>query len=81
MSTINPGSGYIKSIPGIVSSANVIPISTIAPRQRGIGYEPIVNLESGRLLLVKKCIHNWCKVSTDKYSGWIQTNNVWGIIK
>ena len=45
LSTINPGSGYIKSIPGIVSSANVIPISTIAPRQRGIGYEPIVNLE------------------------------------
>ena len=43
--------------------------------------KPIVNLESGRLLLVKKCIHNWCKVSTDKYSGWIQTNNVWGIIK
>ena len=43
--------------------------------------KPIVNLESGRLLLVKKCIHNWCKVSTDKYSGWIQANNVWGIIK
>ena len=43
--------------------------------------KPIVNLESGRLLLVKKCIHNWCKISTDKYSGWIQANNVWGIIK
>ena len=40
--------------------------------------KPIINLESGRLLLVKKCIKNWCKVSTDKYSGWIQTNNVWG---
>ena len=43
--------------------------------------KPIVNLENGRLLLVKKCIHNWCKISTDKYSGWIQSNNVWGIIK
>ena len=40
--------------------------------------KPIINLESGRLLLVKKCIKTWCKVSTDKYSGWIQTNNVWG---
>ena len=40
--------------------------------------KPIINLESGRLLLVKKCIKNWCKVSTNKYSGWIQTNNVWG---
>jgi SH3-like domain-containing protein len=43
--------------------------------------KPIINLESGRLLLVKKCIKNWCKVSTDKYSGWVQTKNVWGKVK
>ena len=43
--------------------------------------EPIVNLESGRLLLVKKCKKNWCKVSTDQYIGWIQTDNIFGIIK
>ena len=43
--------------------------------------KPIAKIQKGRLLLYKKCRKNWCKVSTDKYSGWIQTNNVWGIIK
>ena len=40
--------------------------------------KPIAKIQKGRLLLYKKCRKNWCKVSTDKYSGWIQTNNVWG---
>ena len=43
--------------------------------------KPIVNLQSGRLLLVKKCKKKWCKVSTDQYIGWIQTENIFGIIK
>ena len=43
--------------------------------------KPIVNLQSGRLLLVKKCKKSWCKVSTDQYIGWIQTGNIFGIIK
>ncbi len=41
--------------------------------------EPLLKLEKGRLLIIKKCIKNWCKIKTDKYKGWIQTNNVWGI--
>jgi len=43
--------------------------------------KPIINLQSGRMLFVKKCKKNWCKVSTDKYTGWIQTNDVFGVIK
>ena len=43
--------------------------------------KPIVNLQSGRLLLIKKCKKKWCKVSTDQYVGWIQTDNIFGIIK
>ena len=39
---------------------------------------PIVKLEKGRLLIVKKCKNNWCKIKTDKYKGWIDNNNVWG---
>ena len=42
---------------------------------------PIVKLEKGRLLIVKKCKKKWCKVSTDKYKGWILANNVFGNIK
>ena len=43
--------------------------------------KPIINLQSGRMLFVKKCKKNWCKVSTDKYTGWIQKNDVFGVIK
>ena len=40
--------------------------------------KPIVRLKKGRLVIVKKCISNWCKINTGKYKGWIQANNVWG---
>ena len=43
--------------------------------------KPIVRLEKGRLLIIKKCNNNWCNIITDDYNGWIKTNNIWGSIK
>ena len=40
--------------------------------------KPIAKLEKGRLLIIKKCKINWCKVRTENYSGWIKTTNIWG---
>ena len=40
--------------------------------------KPIARLEKGRLLLVKKCKKSWCKVETVNYTGWLETNNIWG---
>ena len=40
--------------------------------------KPIVKLEKGRLMIVKKCEIKWCKVKTSDYSGWIKVNNTWG---
>ena len=40
--------------------------------------KPILKIEKGRLLLVKKCKKKWCKVKTKNYLGWIKTNNIWG---
>ena len=40
--------------------------------------KPLVILEKGRLCLVSKCKDNWCKIKTDKYSGWIKKENLWG---
>ena len=40
--------------------------------------EPIINIEKGRLLLIKKCRPNWCKIISGKYKGWIENDNVWG---
>ena len=41
--------------------------------------KPLVKLEKGRLVIIKKCEVNWCKIETGSYSGWIDTKNVWGI--
>ena len=41
--------------------------------------EPLAKLEKGRLVIIKKCKLNWCKIESGNYSGWIETINVWGI--
>ena len=40
--------------------------------------KPLAKLDSGRLLLIKKCEKNWCNVNTDQFSGWVDNNNIWG---
>ena len=40
--------------------------------------KPLAKLEKGKLLIVKKCQENWCKVSDENYLGLINTNNAWG---
>ena len=40
--------------------------------------KPVVWVDIGRLLIIKKCKKNWCKVQTKKYKGWIETTNIWG---
>ena len=42
---------------------------------------PIVRIEKGRLLIVRKCENSWCEITTGDYSGWIKAENVWGSIK
>ena len=42
--------------------------------------KPLAKIEKGRLLIVKKCEKNWCNIKTDKFSGWINKNNIWGEI-
>ncbi len=40
--------------------------------------KPIANIESGKLFVLEKCKKNWCEVSSQNYSGWINMLNVWG---
>jgi len=40
--------------------------------------KPIAKLETGRLVLIKKCKINWCKIKTGNYSGWIIKSSLWG---
>ena len=42
---------------------------------------PIVRLEKGRLLIIKKCENKWCKITSDGYSGWLKAENIWGSVR
>ena len=39
---------------------------------------PLANIKQGRVLVVKKCDGNWCKVQTGNFKGWIDNKNLWG---
>jgi len=42
--------------------------------------KPMARLETGRLVLIKKCKIKWCKITSGKYTGWIEKNYLWGKI-
>jgi SH3-like domain-containing protein len=39
---------------------------------------PLANIKQGRVLVVKKCDGNWCKVQTENLKGWVDNKNLWG---
>ena len=41
--------------------------------------KPIAQIKEGRLLIVEKCEENWCKITSEKFKGWIKTDNIWGL--
>ena len=42
--------------------------------------EPLARIDKGRLLIVKECKNNWCRIRTGKMSGWVEKKNLWGSI-
>jgi SH3-like domain-containing protein len=42
--------------------------------------KPIAKIKKGRLLVIKKCENNWCKVKTKNFTGWVNKDNLWGSI-
>ena len=42
--------------------------------------KPIVILKEGRLCKIHKCKDEWCKVSVEKYKGWVKKNILWGLL-
>ena len=63
----------LKKVNSLIVSENTILFSKASKFSK-----PLAKLEKGKLLIVKKCQENWCKVSDENYLGWINTNNVWG---
>ena len=42
--------------------------------------EPITNIKKGRLLIIKKCEKDWCKIESENFKGWVNNKNLWGTI-
>ena len=40
--------------------------------------KPVAQIREGRLLIIKKCEQNWCKITSEEFEGWIKTDNIWG---
>ena len=72
-------SGWIHSIMLTKSNSLIVLEEKIVFKNNSKFSEPVVKLEKGRLVTIKKCKLNWCKIESDNYSGWIETKNVWGI--
>ncbi len=43
--------------------------------------KPIVRLEIGRLVLIKKCNIEWCKITSSDFVGWVFRGDLWGNTK
>ena len=41
---------------------------------------PIAILKKGRLVKIKKCKKNWCKIVTSEFKGWIKKESLWGLL-
>ena len=41
---------------------------------------PIAILKKGRLVKIKKCKNEWCKVVAGDYKGWLKKESLWGLL-
>jgi len=76
----NSGWVHISQLSKKKSAIN-IKNNSIIYKKSTIFSKPIVRLESGRLVLIKKCKKEWCKIKSGDYSGWILKSVLWGKIK
>ena len=41
---------------------------------------PVAILKKGRLVRIKKCKEEWCRVNTGKFKGWVKKESLWGLL-
>ena len=41
---------------------------------------PIAIIKRGRLVKIKKCKNDWCKVVTGDFKGWLKKESLWGLL-
>ena len=41
---------------------------------------PVAILKKGRLVRIKKCKEEWCRVNTGEFKGWVKKESLWGLL-
>ena len=75
----NSGWIHVSLLSGKKTAINKIKDSVIFTSDT-IYSKPLVRVDRGRLLFIKKCKINWCKVNSGNYLGWIEKKSLWGKI-
>ena len=77
----------LKNNSGWIHSSQLKPVNSIIPIEDKILFKkpsnfskPIAKVQTGRVLIIQKCVERWCKIKSGKFKGWIQTDNIWGSI-
>ena len=76
----NNGWIHVSQLTKKKSAINISNLS-IAFNKPNIYSQPMAKLEKGKMVIVKKCKEDWCKIITNGYKGWIFKNSLWGKIK
>ena len=60
---------------------SLIPLNDIILFKKPSNFsKPLAKIKKGRVLIVQKCDGGWCKIKSEKFKGWIKTDNIWGSI-
>ena len=75
----------LKNNSGWIHWSQLKKINSIIPLENKILFKkpsnfskPIARVQRGKVLIVQKCIGDWCKIRTKKFKGWINNKKVWG---
>ena len=73
----NDGWIHVSQLTKKKSAINIYNLSIIY-KKPNIYSQPMAKLEKGKIVIVKKCKEDWCKIVIDGYKGWIFKNYLWG---
>ncbi len=73
----NNGWIHVSQLSKKKSAINIHNLSIIF-KKPNIYSQPMAKLEKGKIVIVKKCKEDWCKIITIDYKGWIFKNYLWG---
>ena len=77
----------LKNNSGWIHWSQLKPINSIIPLKEKVLFKkpsnfskPLAKIQKGRVLIIQKCVKNWCKIKSENFKGWIKTDNIWGTI-